>query len=759
MMTTGCPQIRSDLVFSPQKGDKETTVVVKDPVTGRFFRLREVEYFICQQLDGATSLEVIRNRTEEKFSAPLAASTLEQFIETLRRGGLLQNGNAEPTHHRIDEQRRIRGSLLYLRFKAFDPDHLLDRLLPKLPFLFTPSFLIVSGALVLFALSLTVLNWEQIERDLWGLYRFDTLFWISLTLFLTITAHEFAHGLTCKYFGGEVHEMGFLLMYFQPAFYTNVSDSWLFPEKSKRLWVTFAGAYFDLVLWGAATLLWRITDPDTWPHFAALFVMATSGVRSLFNLNPLIKLDGYYLLSDYLEIPNLRQKCFRYIGARVARLLGRDSDVKEVTPKERRIYLIYGLLGLAYTWCILGFIVFSVGGFLIGRYEVLGLLLFAAFLLMLFGQPLTRLLPSLSRFWGGDEGLPKSSEKYLRLTAAAIVLLLIVWTELKITGDFRILPSHNADVRTEVEGVVERVHVREGQLVHQGDQIATLLNRDLRAELQKVIAEIAEKEAKLKMLRVGPREEEISVAKAQVASAVARVTYPQRVLGMNETAYARKLISLKEVEQSRGEVGVRKNELQEAERKLHVLLAGSRPEEIAAAEFEINRLETQQHYIEERIRLLSVLSPINGILTTPAWQLKQMVGMYVQRGELIADVHELKTITAEILIPEREIGDVQVGQVVALKTRAYPTQTFYGKVVSIGTRADGGANNPNEKVDPNLPPVKGRVVVTTQLDNTSLLLKPEMTGKAKIFGGKRSLLHLILRRLGRTFGVEIWSLF
>src|SRR5438045_9659583 len=96
--------------------------------------------------------------------------------------------------------------------------------------------------------------------------------------------------------------MGCALIFLQPAFYCNVSDGWLFPGKSKRLWVGFAGPYFELFLWSLAVLIWRATEPDTWINFVTLSVMATSGLKTLLNFSPLIKLDGYYLLSDYLEI-------------------------------------------------------------------------------------------------------------------------------------------------------------------------------------------------------------------------------------------------------------------------------------------------------------------------------------------------------------------------------------------------------------------------------------------------------------------------
>jgi len=92
-------------------------------------------------------------------------------------------------------------------------------------------------------------------------------------------------------------------MFFMPCFYCNVSDAWLFKEKSKRLWVTFAGGYFELFLWALAVFVWRLTLPGSFPHYLAFVVLTACGVQTLFNFNPLLKLDGYYLLSDWKGVP------------------------------------------------------------------------------------------------------------------------------------------------------------------------------------------------------------------------------------------------------------------------------------------------------------------------------------------------------------------------------------------------------------------------------------------------------------------------
>src|SRR5205809_5542043 len=270
-MSTAQLKLRSDLVISRQEVGGTPSFVVKAPATGQFFRLRDAEHYILQQLDGSTPLDVIRRKAEEQFSAPLPPETLKRFVKTLDKFGLLESDEAD-SGHLSGRSRRVRGSVVYLRFKLFDPDRLFNFLIGKVRFFFTPAFVFLAAVLILGAAGLTLGNWDEMRRALLRLYRIDTLPLALLGVLIIGTCHEFAHGLTCKHFGGEVHEVGFLLIYLQPALYCNVSDAWLFPEKSKRLWVGVAGPYFELFLWALATLAWRLTDVETGLNYVAFIV-------------------------------------------------------------------------------------------------------------------------------------------------------------------------------------------------------------------------------------------------------------------------------------------------------------------------------------------------------------------------------------------------------------------------------------------------------------------------------------------------------
>jgi multidrug resistance efflux pump len=175
------------------------------------------------------------------------------------------------------------------------------------------------------------------------------------------------------------------------------------------------------------------------------------------------------------------------------------------------------------------------------------------------------------------------------------------------------------------------------------------------------------------------------------------------------------------------------------------LRAGTRPEQIQATEAEVSRLELQRKYLEGQLQRLLVVSPLTGVVTTH--RLREKTGATVAKGELIAQVQELDTVTAEISVPEQEISEVTLGQEVYLKARAHVDKGFHGQVVAISPVAAKPAENVAQRF----------FVVTTQLENPDLRLKGEMTGNAKISCGQRRLYEIVFRRLVRFVRVEFWS--
>ncbi len=801
------PKLRNDLLFSRQGREGQITFVVKDPVTNQFFSLQEAEQFIATQLDGTTPLETIRQRVEARFDLALSPSALTKFVNSLDEFQLLESGSSQTK--RLDKPGIVRGSLLYLRVKLFDPDAMFNRLVGRVRFCFTRGFVVAAAATILWGFVIFFANWDDFRMGIVQLINWRSLFLLWTTMCMISTAHEFAHGLTCKYFGGQVREVGFLLIYFQPAFYCNVSDAWLFPEKRKRFAVGFAGPYFELFLWACAVLLWRLTDVETWVNRLALAAMATSGIKTLINFNPLLKLDGYYLLSDLLDAPNLRRQAYSYIGDGMKRLVGLEvTEPTQIQPGKRWIFVAYGLVSAVMSIFVLGFAVVKLGGFLVANRQPEALLLATGLLVMkvrrrfrrLFGkspddaesdglpaaepmgeappeqagapaasQPASNGVPAVPQPARRSRKRSRVNKRLLVIAACLALALPILFfgrMKLRIAGAFVVLPIQNADVRAEVPGTIEEIRVDEGDWVHPGDVIARLSDRDNRAALTKAEADLAQMKAQLRLLQAGTRPEEIELARITAARAEDRWKFAQNNLKRDEQLLQEKLISQKDFEASKQAVVDSQDEVAEARQRLQVLLAGSRPEEIDATQAGIARLEAQRRFLEEQLAYAIVTSPAAGIVATPSRELKEMVGHVVKEGDLIAKVHELKTVEVQTPVSEKDVADIKVGQPVALKARAFPERTFFGTVTSVGTTVQAGAVNgvlngsaPQPATTSSIGvPVSARtVLVTTRIANDELLLKPGMSGMAKIFCGNHRPIDLVTRRMARSLKVQFWS--
>ncbi|HEX8078000.1 MAG TPA: HlyD family efflux transporter periplasmic adaptor subunit, partial [Chthoniobacterales bacterium] len=354
------------------------------------------------------------------------------------------------------------------------------------------------------------------------------------------------------------------------------------------------------------------------------------------------------------------------------------------------------------------------------------------------------------------------------LIAGAVLLLLFVLpVELRVAGSVKVLPVRSADVRAEVEGMIEEILVTEGQKVNVGDPIARLLDRDVRSDLQKTEAQMDESRARLKLLETGSRPEEIELAKASVARYEEQLKFHRERMDRFKNLNEQQLISMIEYEESARRMASGQSDLDEAKKKLELLIAGSRPEEIEALNAKIASLDSERRLLQEKLQLMSVVSPAAGIVTTPSRQLKALSHQLVKKGDLIANVHDFRKITAEILVSEKEIADIRLQQPVALKVQAYPERVFPGKVTEIATTVQGALEASQSGDAPKdksiLPTAAGgssganSILVTTEIDNGPNLLKPGMTGMAKIYCGKRTLFGLATRRLSRTFRVEFWS--
>ena len=763
------PKIREKLVTSQQVFENKTYYVIKDPITKRFFRIGEPEHFIIKNLNGKTPNEKIIEKLYQELNVKVSPETLDKFIEKLERAGFLEGEVSQRELSKLQYQAQKKKSvfrrIFFLKIKAFDPDRFLDKLIKRVKFLFKPGFFIFSILVIMLGILITIFNWGDLGYSLRGLYRITTIFKLWIAIFFIGIIHELGHALTCKHFGGDVHEMGFLLIYLQPAFFTNVSDAWLFKEKSKKLWVSFAGIYIHIFLWASATILWRITDIQTQLNSFLFVVMLTSGVILLFNFNPLMKFDAYYLLSDYLEIPNLRKKAFGYLNSVFKRnILKLEVDKVEVTPKEKKIFSLYGSLSLIYSVLLLGYIFIRVEKFLVHQFQGYGFVLFLVLIYFIFKHPAQVFLAGFVSFFlvkKEDILRPKKIARWSIIICAILFFLFLFPIQLRVSSNCEIAPLESYTLITQPDGYVQEniflaksqekketnflklissdyavvnleTRVKEGEIVKPGQVIASFSSTQYKTQLKEIEARIEQAEAHYQLLENWPDPEEIQNAEDKLAQAELKLKSKKSELDRAKKLKEQNLISEEDFENITTDHSVLIKERNIAENELKILEAGTKPEQLKMAQAEVEKLKAEAELLEEQIQASEIKSPISGIVTT------------VKTDSNFLSIENIDTVRVLIYVSEKDMDVVQPGLRVKTKVRSYPFNSFYGEVTRISQQSESFGSRKVFRI-------------TSKVPNTEQLLRSGMTGHAKIYCGKRSLINVLTRRIIRYLRVEIWS--
>jgi putative peptide zinc metalloprotease protein len=803
------PRRRSDLLVRPlgESGD----CVVKDQRSGEYFNLGPQEAFLLERLDGEQTAQAICESFAEKFGQPLTEAELGEFLELARSLGFLEIVGvpgrllerpitappAEPAPAPAP-RKKARQSILYCRFSVFDPDRLFDWLEPKIRFIWTRGFFVVSVAAIVLAGFVAYGNSRELVSHFPYVMQWQT--WVAawLALVIVTTLHEFAHGLTCKHHGGQVHEVGFLLMYFMPCFYCNVSDAWLIKEKSKRVWVTLAGAWCDLCVWAMAILIWRVTIQNTLINYVAVVVLSICGIRIFFNFNPLLKLDGYYLLSDWTGIPNLRQRAWDAVAGRLRWLLW---GAPRPEPEQRSAFLVvFGIATWIYSALMVGLMLFWLFHLFTTSWGIIGLVPVAVLAY--------RLAPALFNGLLRGEVKQMLSLRHHRVAIWLIVLgavvaaLFFIPMEQRACGNFKLRPQNRAEVRAPVAGFLREVRFDEGASVSGGAVLGMMEVPDLASRIAQKQADIEAAAAKLKLLQVGPRHEELleahrnvqrlsewrdlaeqdlERARAALKSEMkqldellrqdkieieyARVTYlrtkdafGRAAMSQQEFDDAKRKYECAEVlmeqhkaqQQQKKEMGTtifeaelarRVVQLADAKSALTLLEAGSRPEEIAAQQAVFNSLREELKYLEQLKEKSPIRSACSGRIVTP--HLAEKVGQYFKEGELLFVVEDLSVLDAEISLPEQEVLRVRNGQQVELKLPAAPYEIYRGQVRQVAPSAAPGD-------------VRSSVTVYCALPQLPEELRPGMSGYARICCGKQPMGLVLGDRLMRSIRTDFW---
>lgn len=485
---------------------------LRDPLTLRHFEMTETEFCLWNLLDGVRGFRSIREEFERR-QAPLRLSRdqFDRFVALQHAQGLVIStgpGQAQALGRRQAESRRKAAwsrwlNPLAIRVAGLDPQPLLDAsrdlwqlLFNRTVFGFTLAFI---GGTLLFAAARA----NEIASRLPGLAELARPEFVVGVLILTAlikVLHELAHLCVCRTLGGECHDAGLLLLVGLPCLYCDVTDAWRFPRRRDRIAVSLAGVWIELVLASAAFWVWWRAVPGP-ASLAALQVMVVCSISTLaFNLNPLLKYDGYYALSDLINVPNLGERSMAALTALPRQLLG--TAPVDATRSSRSILnsnavdnwsttlslALFGLASLAYRTMLTAVILLTV--YRISRewqVEVLGLAVVA-----LIGSGLLAKLGMQGRsWWKSARRSPYGRiESIAALFCAMLLLALLLYPFPRyVSGSARLEPADAERLYVTAPGRLIQT-TPEGSDVEPHEMIARLENPELTWALAQLEGEL-----------------------------------------------------------------------------------------------------------------------------------------------------------------------------------------------------------------------------------------------------------------------------
>lgn len=370
--------LRSDLQITRQRNKGEPVYIIYDPVSFQSHRLSLTDYRVAASLSETRTLDqAFRETVKDNLLDQEDEADFFQFVSRLESLGLLtlSNHDGKALFNRFKQKTadatkaKILG-FLFLTIPLSNPDKFLDRTVGRFRFLFSSTALLVWVVLGLFASALIVNKWTEFVEPLNGLLAVKNLMFMSLAFVALKVWHELGHGYACKHFGGRVPEMGCKLMAGMPLAYVDASSAWGFPSRSHRIMVMLGGMYFESLVAIPAAFIWAFA-PDSFIGACAYQLIFMAGVATVFfNANPLMKYDGYFVLSELIGIPNLRARSKREtLNTLKHYVLGLELDSRTANPTERICLLSYGVLSSLYAVMLM----ITIPLMLASRFQVLGL--------------------------------------------------------------------------------------------------------------------------------------------------------------------------------------------------------------------------------------------------------------------------------------------------------------------------------------------------------------------------------------------------
>jgi len=698
----GLPALRGDLKIIQVSFRRRPAWVVKDPVSLQYFRWGEREHRLAMLLDGRRNFaqiagEMGRAEPEGQISEENLEATLKMFLAT----GLLQT-EASAARELHDNVRRYKAArrrktrwlglaskLITFKVTLYDPDLLLLRMSRRLSFLWSRGALLVLLAMMAASACLLLVDAGQLTDRMPDLLSWQNLLVLWLVMIAVKVVHEFGHGLSCKHYGGEVHEMGAMFIIFSPFLFCNATDSWTFRDKNQRLVVTFGGMYLELFLAAIAAALWVLTPPGLFNQIAFNVMLVCSVMTIFFNANPLMKFDGYYALSDLIEIPNLKERGDKALVARLAGFFTGGEGVPRdpLVESTKATVLTYAVASYAWTFTIAYNILRAMGAML-EPYGLDRLAQSVAGVVLLVGIVTPPLMVGLHI----GKLLQKEDTRDLRrrvlrrglLAGAALALLLSLPWPVRVRSACAIDATNRVRVTAAVDGYVRHIPVRDAQKVRAGEVLAVTENPLMEAQLAVL-------------------ENETLVARAEHDAAA----------------------------------------------------SSGQPANLSSLRGLAAQLESTLGKMRQDEKQLILRAPVSGTVVGRDLSLRK--GQLLRRGDLLCEILPEGPLEVVVALHELAAAQIRRGQTAEFRLKSVPGVTFAGRVLSVDTAPSselphevlgehaGGTvpstmiAGPQDDGPTRAVPVDRIYAARVAIDNPDGMLRPGMSGRLRIDGGKKPL--------------------
>ncbi|WP_233973310.1 HlyD family efflux transporter periplasmic adaptor subunit [Pectobacterium versatile] len=555
-LAAGLSPLRDELILhaGPANRDGSPSWTLEDPLRGLYFRIGWAEMAMLSRWSMGNAAQIVAE-VNQTSALMLDDSDVQYFNRFLQANSLTRVSGDEAMaqfarqveQSRVSIWRKLLKNYLFFRIPLWHPDRFLGATLPWIEPFFSRTFLKLTLLVAVLGLFLAGRQWETFKHTFLHFFTLEGAALAGLTLCFTKILHEFGHAYTCKRFGARVATMGIAFLVMMPVLYTDTSGSWKLTRRRQRMAIGAAGMMTELVLAAWATLAWSFL-PDGMLRSAAFMLATTTWIMTLaINLSPLMRFDGYFLLSDGLQMPNLQNRGFA-IGRWQMRewLFGLGDAPPEHFPR----WLQRTLVGYAFAVWIYRFFLFTGIAILVYHmtFKLLGMLLFAIEIGYFVVMPVVNEV----REWSQrrkDYRMNRNMTTTLTVSAVVLLLLMIPWQR-GVYAPALLRAEQQSSLYMPVPAMIQRIDVQVGQPVHAGQTLFTLSSDALAHERQQLERQIAtlnwqstfqvfnkeaagdhqrvkqEHEAALKKLQVLQRQSEQLTVRAPIDGVVADMATP-----------------------------------------------------------------------------------------------------------------------------------------------------------------------------------------------------------------------------------------